>query len=272
MPTIPTAGEPVVTTVMPVAKLPSALRNSRMSMVNAVRSDQVRDEIKDPLFASRGAHCNQNEALRPLIRRSAQSPRAGGPTAHLTRHGRPCHRPSAPGTVRLMLVGLVPLTARRERPSRSLRTRRRGALIQVDDTQHLNPFATLTNFAVDRRPFRRVLQPSLLQRRNMQEHVLRSIRWRNEPVSLFWIEPLNGTTQFRGVIAHGTAGLLSFVHQAHSVFCDVRWLAPAPASDFYPHALYIRGYRGRHTARDNHRYFERGCRKRQACPFNLSHQ
>jgi hypothetical protein len=66
--------------------------------------------------------------------------------------------------------------------------------------------------------------------------------------------------------------LLSFVHQAHSVFCDVRWLAPAPASDFYPHALYMRGYRGRHTARDNHRYFERGCRKRQACPFNLSHQ
>jgi hypothetical protein len=153
-------------------------------------------------------------------------PPTRGPKAHLPRRGRSRHRPSAPNTRSpRCLVGVSLPTARRKRPSRALWTRRRRALIQVDDTQHLDALATLTNFTVDRRPFRRVLQPSLLQRRDMQEHVLRSIRWRNKPVALLWIKPLDGAAQFRAISA-GIAGLLSFVHQAHSVF--MRRLATCP--------------------------------------------
>jgi hypothetical protein len=79
MPIMPTAGEPVVTTVMPVAKLPSALRKSRMSMLNAVRSDQIRT-----LSLSRSSHraapfATKMKCFAGLIRRSAQFPRTGGP-------------------------------------------------------------------------------------------------------------------------------------------------------------------------------------------------
>ena len=54
--------------------------------------------------------------------------------------------------------------------ARRARRRRRGRVL-VDDAEHLDPLASLADFTSDGRAFGRILQPGILQRRNMQEHI-----------------------------------------------------------------------------------------------------
>src|SRR5262245_45570924 len=98
------------------------------------------------------------------------------------------------------------IAARRERPPRPLLRRlawRRGALVQLDHAQDLHALAALTDFAMDRGTLRRVLQPSLLQRRDMQEYILRSVGRRNKSIALLGIEPLDRAAQFSACPARG---------------------------------------------------------------------
>jgi len=70
-------------------------------------------------------------------------------------------------------------------------SRCRGAGVERDHSQNLNPFSTLPNLAMDRRAFRRVLQSGFLQCGDMEEDVRRTIRRRDEAETLFRIEPLD---------------------------------------------------------------------------------
>jgi hypothetical protein len=56
------------------------------------------------------------------------------------------------------------------------RTRRRGAGVERDHPQNLNPFSTLPDLAMDRRAFGCVLQSGFLQRGDVEEDVRRTIR------------------------------------------------------------------------------------------------
>jgi hypothetical protein len=81
---------------------------------------------------------------------------------------------------------------------------RRGAGVERDHARHLNALAALADFAMNRCAFRSILQPCILQGRDMQEDIRRSVGGRNETKALLRIEPLDTAPQ----LTCGTALIL----------------------------------------------------------------
>ena len=93
-------------------------------------------------------------------------------------------------------------------PARFLIPRRRRADIQLDHAQNLDSLSSLSHFTVDTGAFRRILQSSLLQRGDMEEHILGSILRSHEAITLLNVEPLNFALQLRT----GAVGLAAIGH------------------------------------------------------------